>query len=101
MPGLTIAIYDGVEPSSAALLHKTPEVPGQHLAADMSGNEYLVVGGHDWTLTMSAHDDFKALSPPDIAPTSAAVENILRQFPDASRNLGDYIDTSILDGLRK
>ncbi|KAA1011024.1 EAL domain-containing protein [Paraburkholderia panacisoli] len=59
-PGLTIAIYDGVEPSSAALLHKTPEVPGHHLAADMSGNEYLVVGGHDWTLTMSAQDDFNA-----------------------------------------
>ncbi|SDI25087.1 bifunctional diguanylate cyclase/phosphodiesterase [Paraburkholderia phenazinium] len=59
-PGLTIAIYDGVEQSSAALLHKTPEAPGHHLAADMSGNEYLVVGGHDWTLSMSAQDDFKA-----------------------------------------
>jgi diguanylate cyclase (GGDEF)-like protein/PAS domain S-box-containing protein len=59
-PGLTIAIYDGVEPSSAALLHKTPEAPGHHLAADMSRNEYLVVGGHDWTLSMSAQDDFKA-----------------------------------------
>ena len=28
-------------------------------------------------------------------------ENILKQFPDASRNLADYIDTSILDGLKK
>ncbi|CAD6555394.1 bifunctional diguanylate cyclase/phosphodiesterase [Paraburkholderia metrosideri] len=59
-PGLTIAIYDGVEPSSAALLHKTPEAPGHHLAANMSANEYLVVGGHDWTLSMAAQDDFNA-----------------------------------------
>lgn len=59
-PGLTMAIYDGVEPSPAALLHKTPDEHSHHLAAGMSGNEYLVVGGHDWTLTMSAHDDFNA-----------------------------------------
>lgn len=58
--GLAIAIYDGVEPSSAALLYKTPEVPGHHAAADISANEYLVVSGHDWTLSMSAQDDFKA-----------------------------------------
>jgi diguanylate cyclase (GGDEF)-like protein/PAS domain S-box-containing protein len=58
-PGLTIAIYDGVEPSAAALLHRTPEAAGRHLPADISANEYLVVGGHDWTLTMSAQDDFK------------------------------------------
>jgi diguanylate cyclase (GGDEF)-like protein/PAS domain S-box-containing protein len=59
-PGLSIAIYDGVEPSAGALLHQTPGTPGHHLAADMSANEYLVVGGHDWTLSMSAQDDFKA-----------------------------------------
>jgi diguanylate cyclase (GGDEF)-like protein/PAS domain S-box-containing protein len=59
-PGLTIAIYDGVEPSSAALLHKTPETPGHHRADTMSASEYLVVGGHDWTLSMTAQDDFNA-----------------------------------------
>jgi diguanylate cyclase (GGDEF)-like protein/PAS domain S-box-containing protein len=59
-PGLTIALYDGVEPSAAALLHKTPDAGGRHLPTDISGTEYLVVGGHDWTLTMSARDDFKA-----------------------------------------
>jgi ABC-type nitrate/sulfonate/bicarbonate transport system substrate-binding protein len=48
-----------------------------------------------------SYDDFKALSPPDIRPTAAAAENILKQFPDASRNVADYIDTSILDGLKK
>ena len=48
-----------------------------------------------------SYNDFKALSPPDIAPTKAAADNILAQFPDASRNLADYVDSSILDGLRK
>ena len=40
-----------------------------------------------------SYNDFKALSPPDIEPTQAAAENILKQFPEASRNLADYIDT--------
>ena len=48
-----------------------------------------------------AYNDFKALSPPDLMPTAAAAENILKQFPDVSRNLADYIDTSILDSLRR
>ncbi|WGS54075.1 EAL domain-containing protein [Paraburkholderia sp. D15] len=58
-PGLSLAIYDGVEPSSAALLHRTPDA-ATHLPTDITANEYLVVGGHDWTLSMTAHDDFKA-----------------------------------------
>ena len=48
-----------------------------------------------------SYNDFKALSPPDLAPTPAAAENIIKQFPEASRNLADYIDTSILESLRK
>lgn len=48
-----------------------------------------------------SYEDFKALSPPDIAPTKAAADNILAQFPDASRDLADYVDGSILDRLKK
>jgi ABC-type nitrate/sulfonate/bicarbonate transport system substrate-binding protein len=48
-----------------------------------------------------AYEDFRALSPPEIEPTRAAAENVLAQFPDASGNIADYIDTSILDGLRR
>ncbi|WP_434111943.1 bifunctional diguanylate cyclase/phosphodiesterase [Paraburkholderia caffeinilytica] len=59
-PGLTIAIYDGIDPSPAALLHKTPVAAGPHPPAIISANEYLVVAGHDWTLSMSAQDDFKS-----------------------------------------
>lgn len=59
-PGLTLAIYDGVDASPAALLHKTPDGRAHGAAADLTANEYLVVGGHDWMLSMSAHDDFSA-----------------------------------------
>jgi diguanylate cyclase (GGDEF)-like protein/PAS domain S-box-containing protein len=58
-PGLTIAIYDGIDPSPATLLHRTSAAAGQHPPAIISANEYLVVDGHDWTLAMSAQDDFK------------------------------------------
>ena len=60
-PGLALAIYDGVEPSPAALLLRiVPRRRRQHRLRIISANEYLVVGGHDWTLSMSAQDDFKA-----------------------------------------
>jgi ABC-type nitrate/sulfonate/bicarbonate transport system substrate-binding protein len=46
------------------------------------------------------YDDFKALSPPEIEPTREAADNILAQFPGASRNVSDYVDTGILDDLK-
>jgi NitT/TauT family transport system substrate-binding protein len=48
-----------------------------------------------------AYADFRALSPPEIEPTPAAAQNVLAQFPDAGRNLADYVDTSILHSLRR
>ena len=48
-----------------------------------------------------AYQDFRALSPPEIEPTRAAAENILAQFPDASRDVGGYVDTSVLDSLKR
>ena len=59
-PGLALAIYDGVEPSAAALLYRSPDGGGQPPPASISANEYLVVAGHDWTLSMTARKDFKA-----------------------------------------
>jgi NitT/TauT family transport system substrate-binding protein len=47
-----------------------------------------------------SYNDFRQLSPPDIEPTDAAAKNILAQFPDASQNVANYIDRSLLDGLR-
>ena len=51
LPGLALAIYDGVEPSTGALLYRSPVSDRRAAsAAFISANEYLVVGGHNWTL---------------------------------------------------
>ena len=59
-PGLAFSIYDGVEPSDAALLYRSADTDGQHQQSTLAANEYLVVAGHTWTLAMSAQDDFEA-----------------------------------------
>jgi ABC-type nitrate/sulfonate/bicarbonate transport system substrate-binding protein len=46
------------------------------------------------------YDDFKAQSPANTEISLAGAENILAQFPDGSRKLADYVDTSLLDSLR-
>ena len=48
-----------------------------------------------------SYNDFKLLSPPNIEPSDAAAKNILAQFPDASQKPEDYVDTGILDTLRR
>jgi ABC-type nitrate/sulfonate/bicarbonate transport system substrate-binding protein len=49
-----------------------------------------------------AYNDFKQQSPPDLVPVRAGADNVLAQFPsDVSRKVEDYVDTSLLDGLRK
>ncbi len=59
-PGVSLAIYDGVEPLEAALLHRTSDANNRRAPALISANEYLVVDGHDWMLTMSANDEFRS-----------------------------------------
>ncbi|MFM0186747.1 EAL domain-containing protein [Paraburkholderia nemoris] len=59
-PGISLAIYDGVEPLEAALLHRTSDANNRHAPALISANEYLVVDGHDWMLSMSASDEFRS-----------------------------------------
>jgi diguanylate cyclase (GGDEF)-like protein/PAS domain S-box-containing protein len=58
--GLSLAIYDGVELSPAALLFRSSQAVGQRSPDTISANEYLVVAGHNWTLSMSARHDFRA-----------------------------------------
>jgi NitT/TauT family transport system substrate-binding protein len=48
-----------------------------------------------------SYNDFKLLSPPNIEPSDAAAKNILAQFPDASQKPEDYVDTGVLDTLRR
>ncbi|HTV35696.1 MAG TPA: ABC transporter substrate-binding protein [Xanthobacteraceae bacterium] len=46
------------------------------------------------------YEDFKQQSPPNLEPSAAGAQNILKQFPKASQKIGDYIDTSLLDALK-
>ena len=63
LPGLTLAMYDGTETNDAALLYRTdggatmgkPSRP-----ALVSANEYMVVAGHNWTLSLSTQEAFEA-----------------------------------------
>jgi diguanylate cyclase (GGDEF)-like protein/PAS domain S-box-containing protein len=57
-PGLSLAIYDGVEPSAATLLYRSSDQQAHRVPSDLSAHEYLVVDGHDWTLSLSAQDRF-------------------------------------------
>ncbi|SDB90467.1 bifunctional diguanylate cyclase/phosphodiesterase [Paraburkholderia lycopersici] len=76
-PGLSMAIYDGVETSPQALLYKTSGAPGIHVPSDLSASEYLVVCGHDWLLKMTARDGFKARFGRDAATLIAITGTVL------------------------
>jgi diguanylate cyclase (GGDEF)-like protein/PAS domain S-box-containing protein len=58
--GVSLAVYDGVAPSDAALLYRTSAASSRHAPALISANEYLVVDGRDWTLSMNASDEFRS-----------------------------------------
>jgi ABC-type nitrate/sulfonate/bicarbonate transport system substrate-binding protein len=47
-----------------------------------------------------AYRDFVAQSPSNLEPSWPGVQNILKVFPKASQNVGDYVDTSLLDALK-
>jgi ABC-type nitrate/sulfonate/bicarbonate transport system substrate-binding protein len=47
-----------------------------------------------------AYSDFKQQSPPNLEPSVPGAQNILKQFPNVSQKVGDYIDTSLLDALK-
>jgi NitT/TauT family transport system substrate-binding protein len=48
-----------------------------------------------------SYDDFKAQTPPNCEPTEAAIDNILANAGTGSRNASDYVDTTLLEGLKK
>ncbi len=60
LPGLAVAIYDGVEPLAAALFYSSVEGGAPTRPSAIVANEYLVVAGQTWMLSMSTQDDFDA-----------------------------------------
>jgi NitT/TauT family transport system substrate-binding protein len=50
----------------------------------------------------TSYNDFKQQSPINLEPSRQGAQNIIDQFPALKRrNVDDYVDGSILDGLRK
>src|SRR5499427_4348535 len=50
----------------------------------------------------TSYNDFKQQSPVNLEPSRPGAQNIIDQFPVLkSRNIDDYIDTGILDGLKR
>lgn len=47
-----------------------------------------------------AYRDFVAQSPPNLEPSLTGIQNILKVFPNASQNVGDFVDLSLLDALK-
>jgi ABC-type nitrate/sulfonate/bicarbonate transport system substrate-binding protein len=46
------------------------------------------------------YNDFKQQSPQNLEPSAEGARNILKLFPNASQKVGDYVDLSLLDGLK-
>jgi NitT/TauT family transport system substrate-binding protein len=46
------------------------------------------------------YDDFKKQSPQNLEPSPDGAQNVLKQFPNVSQKVGDYVDTSLIDALR-
>src|SRR5580704_4861759 len=46
------------------------------------------------------YNDFKQQSPPNLEPSVEGAQNILKLFPNVSQKVGDYIEGSLLDGLK-
>jgi len=60
-PGLTLAMYDGTDTSEASLLYRSGGKAaggGMSNPAALSANEYMVVAGHNWTLSLSTQEAF-------------------------------------------
>ena len=61
-PGLTLAMYDGTDTAAASLLYLagSSTAPGQaQTPSAFSANEYMVVAGHHWTLSLSTQKAFE------------------------------------------
>jgi NitT/TauT family transport system substrate-binding protein len=96
-------------------IEKERDVLTRFLRATAEGNALAISDGararevlakqtntNDAKILDISYNDFTQLSPPTIEPTEAAAKNILAQFPaGGSTNIADYVDTSLLDELKR
>lgn len=83
-PGLALAIYDGTDPSDATLLYRSgggssaDRAPSAHAA--IAANEYMVLAGHNWTLslrTLEAFEDQYGRSAQNVVAAAGTVLSLL------------------------
>ena len=79
-------------------------IEGNHLALtdearakDVLAKELKITDPNILDIT---YRDFKAQSPANLEISRPGAENILAQFPGGSTKVEDYVDTSLLEGLR-
>ena len=60
LPGLALAVYDDVEPSASKLLYSSVSGAVPHGPSTIFANEYFVVAGRSWMLSMSTLENFDA-----------------------------------------
>ena len=72
--GLRLSIYDETNTTDSALMYRTGGTVSEQSAIKrvaLSANEYMVLAGHTWTLSLSAQDEFEARFGRDVAPIVA------------------------------
>lgn len=73
-PGLALSIFDDVVPTAEALMYRSPDeaaVAESAMENTMSANEYMVVAGHTWTVSLSTQQAFETLYGRDAASVIA------------------------------
>jgi diguanylate cyclase (GGDEF)-like protein len=63
LPGLQLAIHDGTDNQDSALLYRTESTAQTGEVAHhaiISANEFMVVAGHNWTVSLNTQADFEA-----------------------------------------
>lgn len=77
-PGLALAMYDGTEVADASLLYRAGDSStGPLHQGAVSANEYMVVAGHNWTLSLSTQEAFEALYGRGTASVTALAGTLL------------------------
>ena len=72
--GLSLSIYDDTNPTDSTLMYRAGGTVSDQSAvkrAALSANEYMVLAGHTWTVSLSAQDEFEARFGRGIAPIIA------------------------------
>lgn len=67
LPGVALEIYDDVNPKDDALMYRVGERFEQPGYDGMHANEYMVVAGHTWTLSLRSLPEFEARYGRDVA----------------------------------